>query len=116
MNDTIDLRKKKKDDVIKMLNDKKYSVINDDDEFKYLVKMSMDSVTEENIHKLTNEHDKKAQELESIKMKTIQQMWVEELELLTVQFQEYKKQRQTISMPGVVKKEKPIKKLKIAKE
>ena len=116
LNDTIDLRKKKKDDVIKMLNDKKYSVINDDDEFKYLVKMSMDSVTEENIDKLTNEHDKKAQELESIKMKTIQQMWLEELDLLAVQFQEYKKQRQTISMPGVVKKEKPIKKLKIAKE
>ena len=48
---TIDLRRKKKD-INKMLDDKKYDIIDDDKDYKYLVKMPMDSVSEENIEKL----------------------------------------------------------------
>ena len=49
LNDTIDLRKKKKDEVIAMLEKKGYDKIEDDNEYNYLVRMPMDSVTEENV-------------------------------------------------------------------
>ena len=115
LNDTIDLRKKKKEEVITMLTDKKYSIINDDIEFKYLVKMSMDSVTEENINKLSTEHDKKAEELDLIQSKTIQNMWLEELTEVLKQFNIYQEDRQRASEDISIKKTKIIKKkLKIA--
>jgi DNA topoisomerase-2 len=41
LEETIDLRKKKKQDIIDMLVEKKYYIIGDDTEFKYLVKMSI---------------------------------------------------------------------------
>jgi len=110
LNDTIDLRKKKKEEVIKLLNDKKYSIINDDIEFKYLVKMSMDSVTEENINKLSTEHDKKAEELDLIQSKTIQNMWLEELSELLKQFNIYQEDRQRSCEDISIKKTKIIKK------
>jgi len=49
---TIDLRRKKKPEVIDMLKNKGYDMIDNDSEYKYLVKMSMDSVTEENVSRL----------------------------------------------------------------
>mgnify|MGYP006440553447 FL=1 len=101
---------KKKEEVIKLLNDKKYSIINDDIEFKYLVKMSMDSVTEENINKLSNEHDKKAEELDLIQSKTIQNMWLEELSELLKQFNIYQEDRQRSCEDISIKKTKIIKK------
>jgi len=52
---TIDLRKKKKEDIIKILQDKGYQTIDEDGEYKYLVKMPMDSVSEENVSKLFKE-------------------------------------------------------------
>ena len=62
---SIDLRKKKSDDVTKMLKEKEYDSI--DCEYKYLTKMPMDSVTEENVEKLNKEHENKQYELESVK-------------------------------------------------
>ena len=56
LNETIDLRKKKKDAIIKILQDKKYQVFDEDEEYKYLLKMSMDSVSEENVQKLSLIH------------------------------------------------------------
>ena len=76
---TIDLRKKKKEQVIQMLQEKGYSIIDDDDEYKYLVKLPMDSVTEENVEKIFKEHGNKEVELELTKKKTPAQLWSEEL-------------------------------------
>ena len=59
---TIDLRKKKREEVIKMLSEKQYYDKIDsssDIEYKYLTRMPMDSVTEENIAKLQKEYNKK---------------------------------------------------------
>jgi DNA topoisomerase-2 len=93
---TIDLRKKKKEQIIKMLQDKDYDIINNDDEYKYLVKMPMDSVSEENVAKLLKEHGDKEAELERIKMTTIQQMWLTDLQLLEKAYQDYLKERNAI--------------------
>ena len=93
---TIDLRKKKKEQVTSMLQGKGYDIIDDDAEYKYLTKMPMDSVTEENVEKLLKEKGNKEQELNVIKGTTINQMWSSELENLLEQYFEYKEARQRL--------------------
>ena len=82
LNGTIDLRNKKKDVIIEMLTNKKYKVIDNDNDYKYLLKMPMDSVSEENAKKLLNEKENKEHELEILKNTTIENMWIMELEEL----------------------------------
>ena len=91
---TIDLRKKKKLEIIDMLVSKDYDTVGDDTEFKYLVRMPMDSVSEENVEKLLKEHQEKEDELDRIKSTTIEQMWLSELEILENEYQEYQKERE----------------------
>ena len=102
LDETIDLRKKKKQEIIDMLITKQYYMIEDDKEFKYLVKMPMDSVSEENVEKMLNEHKEKANELERIKSTTIEEMWLSELEVLENEYKEYQKERKQ-SQTGEVK-------------
>jgi DNA topoisomerase-2 len=109
---TIDLRKKKKEEVIQMLKDKQYNIIDDDKEYKYLTKMTMDSVTEENIEKLFKEKGEKEKELETIKTTSINQMWSSELDNLKSLYIEYKESRQRL-MDGGEKNEKAKLKKKI---
>jgi DNA topoisomerase-2 len=110
---SIDLRKKKKDEIIKMLQDKKYSKIVSennvlDEEYKYLVRMPMDSVSAENVDKLNSEHDRKQEELAEIKATTCQQMWLRELIALEQEYNNYREERED-SMNGlVVKKSKVV--------
>ena len=93
---TVDLRKKKKEQVIEMLQSKGYDLIGDDIEYKYLTKMPMDSVTEENVEKMLKEKGTKEQELTIIKVTTINQMWSSELDNLLEQYLEYKDVRQRL--------------------
>jgi DNA topoisomerase-2 len=90
---TIDLRKKKKEQVVEMLQNKGYDVIDGDEDYKYLVKMPMDSVTEENVERLNKEHGNKAVELETIKSTSINKMWLNELENLSQEYIAYKDER-----------------------
>ena len=90
---TIDLRKKKKDEVISMLQTKGYDIISEDHDYKYLVKMTMDSVTEENVERLNKEHGNKKLELDTIRSKTINKMWLDELDVLTHEYIDYKNER-----------------------
>jgi DNA topoisomerase-2 len=90
---TIDLRKKKKDEVVDMLNEKDYDVIDDDEDFKYLTKMPMDSVTEENVERLYKERGNKNAELDKVKTTTIHKMWLDDLETLKSVYGEYKEDR-----------------------
>jgi len=101
LNGTIDLRKKKKQEIIDMLQDKEYDTVDDDEEFKYLVRMPMDSVSEENVDKLLKDHHSKQDELDRIKATTIQQMWLSELEILENEYQEYQKEREQAQIGDV---------------
>lgn len=74
-------------------------------DFKYLTRMPMDSVTEENVDKLNKEHTSKEAELMSIKNTTIYQMWSSELGVLKEQYLEYKENRERL-MSGLVGSEK----------
>ena len=104
LNDTIDLRRKRKEQVIEILCSKEYSIVDEDAEYKYLTKMSMDSVTEENVAKIMNERDKKAGELEAIKSKPIVVMWEEELVALESEYLKYKSERNVVEVVKSVKK------------
>lgn len=86
LNDTLDLRKKKKAEIIELLEEKDYDKIDDDSDYKYLVKMPMDSVSEENVERLIQERDEKTSQLELLKEKPISQIWLEELEELAVEY------------------------------
>jgi DNA topoisomerase-2 len=93
---SIDLRKKTKTQVIHMLEEKDYDKIENDDEYKYLTKMPMDSVTEENVDKLRRDKGNKETELETIKGTTINQMWTTELDKFKELYIEYKEDRERL--------------------
>ena len=105
---TIDLRKKKKEDIIKILQDKGYQTIDEDGEYKYLVKMPMDSVSEENVSNLFKELEAKEAELEIIRKTTINQMWASELDILKKEYLEYKEDRERIMTGSEKSKKKQI--------
>ena len=79
----IDLRRKKKDAINKLLVDLKFDPIEDNgDNYNYLVKMPMDSVSEEAVKKLMKEEANKENELLILVNTTIQEMWLNELDEL----------------------------------
>jgi DNA topoisomerase-2 len=82
LNGTIDLRNKKKIDIIELLKSKNYVIIDDDNDYKYLLKMTMDSVSKENVEKILKDHDSKKTELEYVEKTSIERMWLNELEEL----------------------------------
>lgn len=112
---TIDLRKKKKEQVIELLVLKGYYKLENDEEYKYLVKMPMDSVTEENVEKLLNDKSNKETELEQIKNTTINKMWLNELNNLRELYIEYKAERARV-MSGEEKKKNVVSKRANAKK
>ena len=75
--DTLDLRKKKAQVIDEMLETKHYDKI--DNNYHYLTKMHMDMVNEENVTKLSLELTQTQECLYSLKAKTIQEMYLEEL-------------------------------------
>ena len=86
LDETIDLRKKKTAVVSQLLQDKKYDMMDEDEDYKYLVKLPMDSVTEENVKKILNERDTKQAELCTLKATTEIQLWLNELNILKVEY------------------------------
>lgn len=85
INGTIDLRRKKKDEIIALLESKKYDKLENDEEYKYLVKMTMDSVSHENVEKLMKDKDIKEVKLQDVEGTTLEQMWLRDLEELEQQ-------------------------------
>jgi len=108
LEDTIDLRKKKKIEVVNMLKSKGYDIIGDDNEYNYLIKMPMDSVTEENVEKLNKEHNEKLKELESITNTTTNKMWLNELNELENAYLEYRESRNNANNETIGEKKKKV--------
>jgi DNA topoisomerase-2 len=101
--DKIDLRRKKKNQVIDMLKQLEYDMIDDDAEYKYLRTMTIDSVEEENVHKLLAEKEKKEKELDIIKKKTVEQMWTDEINALEKEYVKYQEVRKSKLFGDAVK-------------
>ena len=87
LNDTLDLRKKTKLQITGILRKRNYAIIEDDEDFKYLLKMPMDSVSIENVEKICKEHDNKEKELSYYKTTSEQEFWLSELETLKTEYE-----------------------------
>ena len=80
--------------MVQILKDRKYDTQQGDDGdsgsagYKYLLKLPMDSVSEENVEKLRTEKEKKEKELAHLESKTTQNLWQDDLAELE---EEYKK-------------------------
>jgi DNA topoisomerase II len=106
---TVDLRRKKADDVTALLTGMKFALL--DGDFKYLIKMPMDSVTEENVANIMKEKTDTEAELDALKAKTLEKMWLDELEQLEKQYTSYKEKRVEIQAGGKkIEKKKLVKK------
>jgi DNA topoisomerase-2 len=107
LEDKIDLRRKTNKQLVELLKERKYDSMDaqsgDDkgeDEssssssgqgqgYKYLLKLPMDSVSEENVKKLLNEKEKKEAELSELSSKMVEQMWLKDLEELEVEYNKF---------------------------
>ena len=91
---TIDLRRMKSDAVSELLTCKNYDKI--DGDFKYLVKMPMDSVTEENVANIMNEKETTEKNIETLIKTSVETIWHRELTALDKEYDKYKLQREKI--------------------
>ena len=88
LDDKIDLRKKSKDAIYKIMEDFKFD-LGETHDYNYLVKMPMDSVCKENVEKLLNEHELKKNELATISASTLEHMWLKELDALKIAYSQF---------------------------
>jgi DNA gyrase/topoisomerase IV subunit A len=80
LDDTIDLRRKSSDVINKLLASLNLDKMNDS--YHYLIKMSMDSVSAENVAHLESELAKLEEEKRILLTMTEKQMWLQELDEL----------------------------------
>jgi DNA topoisomerase-2 len=105
---TLDMRNKKKEFVFDLLESKGY--MKEEGVFDYLIKMPMDSVTEENVNNLLKRKTETEADLEEIRITTSNQRWIHELNIFKELYMEYVKERNTIDKidTSVVPKKKII--------
>lgn len=113
LDDVIDLRRKSKEQINEMLSNRKYDKSEVDNDYKYLVKMPMDSVSIENAEKIMKEFENKKKELEVVQSTPIQRMWLNELTELRVVYDKYKSNREQSMLPDDDRKKKSVIKKKI---
>ena len=94
LSDIVDLRKKSSTQVEELMIKQKYDKI--DGDFKYLIKMPMDSVTSENVKNIIQDRNKAKQELEVLSNTTPHQMWLRELDTLENNYNDYRSKRQKL--------------------
>jgi DNA topoisomerase-2 len=107
---TIDLRRKTADQVTELLSKMKFDMIEGD--YKYLIKMPMDSVTQENVDAITKEQTALQTELAELRAMSLETIWLNELNVLETQYDIYKTRREAIQSAVKV----APKKIKIAKK
>ena len=112
--DKIDLRRKTVDAVTKMLETHAFDKLEND--YKYLIKMPMDSVTIENVDRLRRERDETQRELDELNATTLEQMWSRELDVLEKEYNDYKKDRQQLQDTSILEEKKVVKKRLVVKK
>ena len=116
LDDSLDLRRKKTAVVSTLLTAQKYDQIDGDEDFKYLVRMPMDSVTEENVTRILTEKERKNTELSTLQGTSESQLWLNELAILKKEYiaQQGKKHLEmTQTADKSQKKKAPVKKVKL---
>jgi DNA topoisomerase-2 len=88
LDDKLELRRQTKEAIFAKMTEHGYEHIDGDTEFKYLLKMPMDSVTDENVRNLLSERDTKRAQHQGLQDTAIQALWTRDLDELE---HEYKK-------------------------
>lgn len=89
----IDLRGLDDEEISTLLEEKGLDDI-DDNGYAYLVKMPMNSVSSKNVAKLNSQRDAKEAELEELRRRSLESMWLSELEMLEIEYEEYLRERE----------------------
>jgi DNA topoisomerase-2 len=107
---TVDLRKKNAVQVVELMVSRKFEPL--DGDYKYLVKMPMDSVTQENVDSIMKENTQCAMELDILRKTTLEQIWSRELTQFENEYISYKGRREKLQLSGAIVKpsKKPTKK------
>ena len=91
LDDAIDLRRKTTSQIDELLLLKKLGKI--DSSYDYLIKMPMNSVSQENIDKLLKEKGNNELELQQLQNTTVQSMWLQDINCFESQYNKYKLKR-----------------------
>ena len=91
---SVDLRRKTAGQVVDLLTSLKFDLL--DGDFKYLVKMPMDSVTQENVEQILKEKGQAEAELATLLATSLEAMWTTELTNLEKEYDVYKLKRERI--------------------
>jgi len=110
---SVDLRRKSAVQVTELLESLAFDKI--DDDYKYLIKMPMDSVTNENVTSILKEKEQTEAELATLISTSLEKMWITELEHLESEYKSYKTKREKLqrdSVSGGAKDSTKVKKVK----
>ena len=113
LSNEIDLRKKTNSQVNELLEMMNFDKINES--FDYLIKLPMNSVTNENIEKIMRERDETQLVLNELTIKSVNDIWYEELCLLENEYNKYKIKRETLQITTTQQKETKKKVIKVKK-
>lgn len=94
---SIDLRRKTNDTVVSLLESRGFDRL--DGDYKYLIKMPMDSVTQENVDAIMKEKADTEEALETLKATSCETMWMRELANFETEYAKYKLAREAIQNP-----------------
>lgn len=89
LDDKLELRRQTKEAVFAKMTAHGYEHIEGDTEFKYLLKMPMDSVTDENVRHLLSERDSKRAQHKGLTDTTIQALWTKDLDELETEYKKW---------------------------
>ena len=102
LNGAIDLRRKSAQQVSELLTSMSFMQI--DGDFKYLVKMPMDSVTQENVASIMKEKETTEVELSALKATSLETIWSNELNIVDREYTAYKAKRDRVPTTVAIKK------------
>ena len=101
---SIDLRRKRGDELMAMLQSKGYDHVEGDEQYKYLLKLPMDSVSEENVQKLLKEKEQREAQHAALQGTSIEQLWLADLAELRAEYVKQEEKRVTASASTTVAK------------
>jgi len=89
LDDKLELRRQTKEAIFAKMTEHGYEHIDGDTEFKYLLKMPMDSVTDENVRHLLADRDTKRAQHQALHDTSIETLWTRDLDELEVEYKKW---------------------------
>jgi DNA topoisomerase-2 len=89
LDDKLELRRQTKEAIHAKMTTHGYEHIEGDTEYKYLLKMPMDSVTDENVRHLLSERDSKRTQHQQLTDTSIQALWTKDLDELEGEYKKW---------------------------